>query len=464
MKAASSNTKPSKMGPPMTQGDVGPAIRKMMLPMMIGMLAMISYNVADTYFIGQLGTLELAAISFTFPVAFIVVAVMMALSIGTSSVCARLFGADRHEEVDRVASHAILLGLVAGAAVVTLGLSTIDPLFTLLGADESTLPIIRRYMHIYYWGSIFLVIPMISNAVLRSSGNAKTPAMIMLCAAIFNIALDPLLIFGLWGFPRMEVEGAAIATIIANAGTLIASLYVVYYRDKIIRLRALYLHLIIDSWKQILHVGLPSLTSSLIAPITTAFITYQMAQFGQEAIAGFGIAARVEGLALLALMALSAATVPFIGQNFGARRLDRVEQGIHWCFRFSLRYGLIMAAIITISSGFIASAFTDSTTAIAVAKLQMLIVPISYFALGASMVSNSAFNALGKPMPAMYISLSRTILVYAPLAFLLAHYFGVIGIFIAACTANFISGGIGFFWLRKTIRTAQRKSPSQAKA
>ena len=444
----------------MTQGDVGQSIRKMMLPMIIAMLAMISYNVADTYFIGQLGTLELAAISFTFPVAFIVVAVMMALSIGTSSVCARLLGAGQHEDVDRVALHAILLGLVTGAAVLALGLSTIDSLFTLLGADETTLPVIRRYMQIYYWGGVFLVIPMISNAVLRSSGNAKTPAMIMLCAALFNIALDPILIFGLLGAPRMEVEGAAIATVIANAGTLAASLFIVYFRDKIIRFRALDLHLIIDSWKQILYVGLPSLTSSLIAPITTAFITYQIAQFGQEAVAGFGVAARIEGLSLLALMALSAATAPFVGQNFGAKRLDRVEEGLNWCFRFSLRYGLIMAAIIAMSSGFIASAFTDNATAIAVTKLHMLIVPISYFALGASMVSNSAFNAMGKPMPAMYVSLSRTILVYAPLAFLLAHFFGVIGVFIAACTANFISGGIGFFWLRKTVRAAQLKLKS----
>jgi Na+-driven multidrug efflux pump len=168
-----------------------------MFPMMIGMVALISYNLADTYFVGQLGTMELAAISFTFPVSFIVGAVTMAFGIGTSSVCARLFGANKLEDVERVAIHTIMLGAVTGLLVVAIGLSTIDPLFTLLGANETTLPVIHRYMRIYYWGGLFLVLPMITNSVMRASGNAKTPAMIMTGSAIMNVILDPILIFGL---------------------------------------------------------------------------------------------------------------------------------------------------------------------------------------------------------------------------------------------------------------------------
>ena len=130
--------------------------------------------------------MELAAISFTFPVSFIVGIVTMGLGIGTSSVCSRLFGAKKLEDVERVAVHAMLLGLVAGLIIVATGLMTIDPLFTLLGADETTLPVIHRYMKIYYWSGIFLVVPMIGNSVLRASGNAKTPAMIMTAAAILQ--------------------------------------------------------------------------------------------------------------------------------------------------------------------------------------------------------------------------------------------------------------------------------------
>jgi len=188
--------KSRKGGRNLPQGPVGGSIRSLMIPMLIGMVAMLSYSIADTYFVGRLGTMELAAITFTFPVSFIVGTVTMGLGIGTASVCSRLYGANKFEDVERVAVHAMLLGGMTGLIIIMIGLSTIDPLFTLLGANETTLPVIHRYMGIYYWGGFFLVVPMISNSVLRASGNAKTPAMIMTASAIFNIVLDPILIFG----------------------------------------------------------------------------------------------------------------------------------------------------------------------------------------------------------------------------------------------------------------------------
>lgn len=443
--------KPGANGPRLTQGPVGQSILSLMLPMMMGMVALISYNIADTYFVGQLGTMELAAISFTFPVSFIVGAITMGFGIGTSSVAARLFGADKREDVARVTWHAIMLGVAAGAVVIAIGLLTIDPVFRTLGADDNTLPMIKRYMRIYYWGGIFLVVPMITNSVLRASGDAKTPAMIMTTAALLNVILDPILIFGLFGFPRLELEGAAIATVLSNVGTMIASVSAIVFREHLLTLSSLAPGLILDSWRRILHVGIPSMTSSLVAPLTTAFITYQVAQFGQEAVAGFGVASRVEGLSLLALMALSAATTPFVGQNFGARNFDRVQAGVHWCYRFALIYGLTVAAALALAAGLIAGVFTENARALDTAQMHMRIVPISYLALGAAMTANGAFNAIGKPMPAMFVSLSRTILVYAPLAFVLAKLFGLVGVFAAACTANFVAGSLGLVWFRSVF-------------
>jgi len=375
----------------------------------------------------------------------------MGFGIGTSSVASRLFGADKRDDVARVTLHAMLLGAVTGGAVLIVGLSTIDPLFTLLGADENTLPLIHRYMRINYWGGIFLVIPMIANSVLRASGDAKTPAMIMATAAILNVVVDPILIFGLFGFPRLEVEGAAISTVLANAGAMIASISFLYFRENLIEFTSIAPELILDSWRRILHVGIPSITSSLVAPLTTAFITYQVAQFGQEAVAGFGVASRIEGLSLLALMALSGAVTPFVGQNFGAGIIERVRAGTNWCFRFALLYGLGIATIIGLGSSFIAGLFTDDPQATSTATMHMRIVPISYFALGTAMTVNSAFNGIGKPLPGMVVSLCRTILVYAPLAFIFAKVFGLIGVFAAACTANFVAGSIGFAWFRTVL-------------
>jgi putative MATE family efflux protein len=439
-------------GARLVQGPVSSSIYSLMLPMMMGMVALISYNVADTFFVGQLGTLELAAMSFTFPVNFIVGALSMGLGVGTSAVISRLFGSGDREQIQRITGHAILLGITAGALVLLLGLLTIDPLFRLLGADDSTLPLIRRYMSIYYFGGIFLVVPMVANSVLRASGDAKRPALMMTMAALFNVVLDPLFIFGLYGFPRLELEGAAIATVTANICTMIASLFLVVWREQLVDLRRPQLKLIGDSWRRILHVGLPSTTSSLVAPMTTAFITWQVAKFGPAAVAGFGLASRFEGLSLLVLMSLSAAMTPFVGQNFGARELGRVKAGMDFAFRFSLVYGISVATVLYLAAPYVAALFTEDPEARAVAILHMRIVPLGYLALGVAMAVNGALNAMGRPVAAMLVSMSRTILVYAPLAFILSQFYGITGIFIAAATASFVAGTVGWLWFRLAWR------------
>ena len=443
----------------LTEGPVSKAILSLMLPMMLGMIAIVTNNLAGAFFIARVSTEQLAAITFTFPVSFIVGAMAMSLGVGTSSVVSRLFGAEDRDQIKRITTHAMLLGVLCGAVILAIGLLTIDPVFRLLGADENILPHIHRYMRIYYWGGIFVVAPMIANSVLRASGDAKRPAMIMSTAAILNICIDPVLIFGLFGFPRMEIEGAALGGVIANILTMFASMFFEMYREHLVNIRTLDLHLIMDSWRRILHVGLPSLTSSLVSPITTAFITHQIATFGQESVAGFGIASRIEGLSLLSMMALSAGMTPFVGQNFGARRLDRVGDGIRFAYRFSLFYGLAIGAFLLLFGGFVVDLFGLQGVARDTALLQMHVVPISYIALGCAMSVNGSLNALGKPVAAMWISMSRTIAVYAPLAWLLSQFFGLVGIFIAAASANAIAGGIGVFWLRLVYREAVADNP-----
>jgi len=452
--------KPSpNKGARLADGPIDRAIFSLMLPMMLGMLAIVINGVAGAFFVARVSTDQLAAVSFTFPVSFIVGAIAMALGTGTSAVASRLFGSGNRDEVKRLTAHAMLLGVLCGVAVLVAGLLTIDPLFRLLGADEKVLPLIHRYMRIYYWGGIFLVVPMIANSVLRAAGDAKRPAMIMTTAAVLNVIIDPILIFGLFGFPRMEIDGAALGGVLSNALTMCASGFFVIRREKLVDFHNLAPGLIGDSWRRILHVGLPSLTSSLVAPVTTAFITRQIAGFGPEAVAGFGMASRLEGLTLLAMMALSAAMTPFVGQNFGARRLDRVREGVYFAFRFSLMYGVGAAVVLLVFGGFIADLFGLAGQARDTALLHMHIVPLSYLALGCAMTVNGALNALGRPMAAMWVSLSRTIAVYAPLAWVLSQFLGIVGIFIAAAAANVISGTIGFLWFRFALKDTMAKQP-----
>ncbi len=446
-----------RKGGRLTEGPVNRTIYSLMLPMMLGMLAIVVNNVAGAFFIARVSTDQLAAVSFTFPVSFIMGAIAMSLGVGTSSVVSRLFGSDDREEVKRITAHAMLLSVLSAIVILIIGLNTIDPLFRLLGANEEILPYIHRYMQIYYWGGIFLVAPMIANSVLRAAGDAKRPAMLMTAAAVLNVLIDPVLIFGLFGFPRMEIAGAALGAVLANVFTLFGSAYFVMYRERLIDFARLAPELIMDSWRQILHVGLPSLTSSLVSPLTTAFITYQIATFGQEAVAGFGVASRLEGLSLLAMMSLSAAMTPFTGQNIGAKRLDRIEEGVRFAYRFSLIYGITIAIFMQIFGGMITNLFGLTGEARETALLQLHIVPLSYMALGCAMAGTGALHALGKPVAAMWVSLARTVAVYAPLAWVLSQFLGVKGIFIAAACANFVSGGIGVLWLKSVLSTIRAR-------
>ena len=424
----------------------------MMTPMIIGLIVIITNSLVDAYFVSQLGSAPLAAVSYAFPVSFIVGAIAMGLGTGTSSLASRLFGAGNQEKVRQIATHSMLLGLIAGLCVVIFGLLTLEEVFSLLGADEQTMPFVKDYMEIYYWGGIFLVIPMIGNAVLRAGGDAKTPSVLMASTAVINAVLDPILIFGWFGFPALGIKGAALASVLANVVFLIASLSILIFRENLIQFRKNTVAAILHSWNQILHVGLPAIASNLIAPMSTALVTSLISSFGQSAVAGFGLASRLEAFIIIIFMALGGAIAPFVGQNFGAQKFDRLKQGFVFCVAFSFIYALFCIGFFILSVDTLLGFFTTDPEVIKTAKIQLLYCPWGYGFLGLAVIANGSFNAVGKPMPAMTISIGRTLLVYVPLAYWLASSMGIRGVFIAQVLANLLAGIVGFIWYQNVFK------------
>lgn len=424
----------------------------MMAPMVIGLMVIITNSLVDAYFVSQLGSAPLAAVSYAFPVSFIVGAIAMGLGTGTASLASRLFGAGNQEKVRQIATHSMLLGLIAGLCVVIFGLLTLEEVFSLLGADEQTMPFVKDYMEIYYWGGIFLVIPMIGNAVLRAGGDAKTPSVLMASTAVINAVLDPILIFGWFGFPALGIKGAALAGVLANVVFLIASLSILIFRENLIQFRKNTVAAILHSWNQILHVGLPAIASNLIAPMSTALVTSLISSFGQSAVAGFGLASRLEAFIIIIFMALGGAIAPFVGQNFGAQKFDRLKQGFVFCVAFSFIYALFCIGFFILSVDTLLGFFTTDPEVIKTAKIQLLYCPWGYGFLGLAVIANGSFNAVGKPMPAMTISIGRTLLVYVPLAYWLASSMGIRGVFIAQVLANLLAGIVGFIWYQNVFK------------
>ncbi|NER45218.1 MAG: MATE family efflux transporter [Symploca sp. SIO1A3] len=443
------------------EGSVSWHLIKLTIPMIWGIFAVIAFSLIDTYFVAQLGTKPLAAMSFTFPVVSALGSLALGLGVGASSIIARAIGEGDRNKVQRFTTDSLTLSLLIVGIFIVLGLTTIKPLFTALGAESDVLPLIQDYMQIWYWGMIFLVVPMVGNNAIRASGNTKVPSLIMTVAAGINIALDPLFIFGLGGLPRLELQGAAIATVIARATTLLASLLFLHYRERMLCFNLPKLEVVLNSWKKILHVGLPAAGTSLITPISIGLITSIIAAYGPIAVAGFGIASRVESFSLLVLLALSASISPFVGQNWGAKKYHRVHQALRLSFLFCLFWGILVAAILAPTAPWLTSLFNSNPQVVAIAASYLLIVPISYGASGVILVSSSTFNALGKPLPSLVMILTRMFILYVPLAYLGSKLFGVKGIFFAACFSNLAVGIGAYIWNRITCNLKAVKESQQ---
>ncbi len=445
----------------LTEGPVGRTLLALTLPMIWGMFSIIAFNLADAYFVGKLGTGPLAALSFTFPVVMTVGSIAVGLGVGTCSVLSRAIGEGDFRKVQTVATDSLTLSLLFVGIFILVGVFTIDPLFTALGADEEILPLVRDYMRIWYLGMMFLVVPMVGNNAIRAAGDTINPSIIMTVSAVINIILDPLLIFG-WGpFPRLEVKGAAIATVFARAISMVASLAILRYRKKMLVFRRPMIRSILNSWKDILRVGLPAAGTYAIGPVALGMITAMLATFGTPAVAAFGVAGRIESFALITLFGLSTSVAPFIGQNFGAALHHRVRKGLDMAFLFSLIWGVAAAIILAVFRKPLVGLFDDNPDVIRVASRYLLVVPISFGAQGIVLIASSSFNALGRPLPSAVLTLTRMFVIYVPLA-LVGRLIGPIGIFAAASIANFVTAFWGLRWITKVCLTNGKHVENQA--
>ena len=439
----------------MTKGDIMAHVVRMALPMTIGIGAIISFSLADTYFIGQLGATELAAIGYTFPVTTMIFNIVFGMAIAMSAVISRKIGAGDSEQVRITASVGITISVLTASLLSILGYVFLEPIFKGLGAGDDVMPIIRDYMPIWFIGAIFLSVPVVANSALRGTGDGFWPAFVMVMVAVVNIILDPILIFGLFGAPRLEVQGAAIASMISYIVAMIAAMSILICRENLFSVICLFCK---KSWqvsaKPLLAIAIPVALANLITPLTSYGYTMILSNIGDEAVAAYGVASRVEAFALIPIMALAGGIAPLIGQNYGAGLKDRVGEALGKAIRFALFYGIACAVVSALVANSVASAFSADKNVIAMTASYLIFVPISYFAMNVFLVTTSAMNALGKPKAALVLNIIKAFVLAIPLSILLSHYFGMEG-FIASVAITNIVCGISYFYLRSMARKAK---------
>jgi putative MATE family efflux protein len=449
-----------KIPPPadLLNDDITITLRKMTLPMIVGMLVLMTFGLVDTFFIGMLGTQELAAISFTFPVTFTVISLNIGLGIGTSAIIAKLLGSGQQDQAKETATGALMLTMVLAMVLAIIGIMTMDPIFRLMGADEEQIFFIKEYMVVWYAAGVFLAMPMVGNSVLRASGDTKTPSYVMAFGGLINAVLDPILIFG-WGpLPALGIQGAAIATLIAWAAGLFYILFILAVKRKLIEPKLLNWQQLKRSTGGILKIGLPAAGANMLTPLSAGIVTSIVAGYGPQAVAAWGVGGRLESISSIVVLSLSMSLPPFISQNFGANKLERVGAAYSLCVKFVIVWQLIIFAILALLSGLIGNIFSNEPEVVSIIILFLVIVPLGYGFQGVIILTSSSFNAMDIPMSALLLSVVRLFVFFVPFSFIGSYWFDLPGLFWAAVLANLAVGGIAFIWFKTILASRFEQS------
>lgn len=419
---------------------VEPLTRQLAYPMAMGILAIIMFSLVDTWFISLLGTTELAAISFTFPVTFTVSSFAMGMGIAMSAVVSRSLGGGDLKFARLFTTQGLLLAVIIVATIASIGFYFNQSVFELLGADQSTLPFILEYMDIWFMAIPLLVIPMVGNAAIRATGDTKTPSIVMIVAGVVNGILDPILIFG-WGpVPELGIKGAALATAFSWGLTFIFAFYVLTYREKLISFSGFSLQTMASNWMQFIKIAIPATATQVLNPLATGILIAILAVFGSESVAAFGIGIRIEALVSIFSMSISSVIPIIIGQNIGAMNFERCRRALFYSVHLSLAIQFVIAIVLFLGARIIASIFTQDPEVLSLTVDFLRILPWTLGFIAVVMNFSQTLNTLHLPLASLFMNLSRLFLILLPASWLGAQLGETKGLFIGLALANTLFG------------------------
>lgn len=439
----------------LTNGNVGSQLTRMTIPFFLGISSMILGSMIETIYVGMLGAKELAAYSFMFPVIMGLTSLSMGVGIGASSVISRAEGSGDRDLASRYVTHTFILTIVLSAFLISTVYFLLEDLYAMIGAEGEVLALVVSYAQVWVLGLLTFTLPMVASTVLRAFGIAKAPGSIMTISAVVQIMVSPILIFGLLGAPAYGLLGSAYSFVLVGVFRVLAFVYLVLRED--ILLHRTVLKDFTRSVVAIMKIALPAMLSNLIGPITLGITIALLAAHGDSVVAGFGIVSRIEMLITMILGALAASVAPFVGQNWGAGKIERIRRALFVSYAFCLCWGVVCFVVLATSGEFLVTWINDDRDLIEAASWFLLIVPISFGMMGVGNIAGSLFVALGKPIPPTILSVLRSIVIYLPLAIYLDDQFGYVGIFWAILIANFAYGVTSLVWGRSMFDRELKK-------
>ena len=428
-------------------GSIRGHLWRLSYPGAIDLFATLGFVLADTYFIAQLGPAPLAAIGFAFPILELATGIGLGLGIASSTLTGQALGANKKNRIKHIVGSALLGNLCLSILLTLLGIVTLKHVFPLLGTAHTTMPYVMQFMHIWYCGLPLFMLTNTISFTLRVYGWVKTSAILNISAAGINLLLDPLLIFGLWGFPDMGIAGAALAGIIARTIIVVWGLAILWRRQTIAF--PTQFPLILGYWKRLLHVAIPASLTNMIPPISVAFSTYLLSHISQHAVAGYGVASRIQWFAVIPMLCLSGALSPVVSQNHGAKQFARSKYALSQSLGFCLLWGGLSCIVLALFARSITGLFTHDPTIFQVSRHFLYIVPVSFFGWGTVMMLASTLNAMAKPLHSTAISALRMLILFFPLAIFLMWWLGAKGVFVALSLSNILAAFLGWLIVKR---------------
>ncbi|KKP31681.1 MAG: hypothetical protein A2312_04215 [Candidatus Staskawiczbacteria bacterium RIFOXYB2_FULL_32_9] len=435
----------------LTVAPIKDLVKMMAIPASIGFFFNTMFNIVDTFYAGMISTDALAALSISFPTFFIIIALGTGLSSGATAIIANHIGGKNNEQGKLYAKQTISFGLVLSVVLTAIGLVSSPMLLKLLGASGEYLALSLSYINIIFYGTVFFVMSYVFNSILNASGDMKTFRNFLIVGFFINIVLDPILMFGYFGLPKMGVAGVALATVIIQ---IIGTFYLGKKASKTFLFEAPTFKKLMPQkapYVEIIKQGLPSSLSMVTVGVGIFVTTYFLGVFGKETVAAFGIATRIEQLFLLPTIGLNIATLTLVGQNNGAKKFDRVKETLKITTKYGLYIMTFGSICILLFSPLLIKIFTQDSNVINIAVHYLKYASFLTWAYLFLFLNISALQGLKKPMYSLYIGLLRQIILPLIMFPILSKYFGIDGIWISIFIITWTASIITIFYTRKKL-------------
>ncbi len=413
----------------LTTGSITKNLLLLSAPIVLGMFLQSAFNIVDTIFIGLLGANELAAVSITFPVVFVFIALASGLSTGTTILVSQNFGAKKFVLASNVAEHSLLFSIILGILIAILGVFFSEPLFVFMGAKQEILSLTLDYSRIIFVGFIFMFIGFIGQGILQAKGNSITPLIINFISIILNIFFDAILIFGLLGFPKLGIVGAALATVFSRSiGAALILIYLIREKNQTkISLNPKLFKLNMSIVKKIFILGTPASLGNVINSIGMILLMSLIGVYGSFAIAAYGIGLRIDSIARMPIIGLMAGITSITGQNIGAKKFERIHKTLKVAIIVSIISMSLASLLMLLFSKNLFQFFSSDSRIVLIGVQYLSIVAFSYVFSGIGFNLMGVFLGAGKTILSSIIIGLRWVIVLI-LAFVLSSLIGLDGV------------------------------------